>query len=99
MNPPSFTPVLFAGLLINHTEEGGFTIYNEEHKRKPELLHDTSSFEDFLSNRHRIAWVSAYIPDIMAVSLIFSQTTSATYDVETLKNMNKVLNDLKETAA
>lgn len=69
-----------------------------EYIMKLEPMNKDDAFESFRSLRHKIAWISATRPDILAASNIYSQVTKKTFNPDNVKQMNKAIKYLKSTA-
>lgn len=96
MKPADDIPLTFAGLTIDRREGQAVVVHQKEYiRRKLEALEIDCSYEEFRSCRHRVAWVSAARPDVMAATSLFRQVTSATFGVEDVKRINKVIKYLK----
>lgn len=85
-------PASFAGLQIEDSAGGGRLIHQTDYINGIDVIPLNSTYETYRSQRHKLAWLAASRPDFMAASNLFSQTTPATFNVDKIKDMNKVIN-------
>lgn len=51
----------------------------------------------YRSQRNKLAWLAASRPDVMVARKIFGQKTSTSFNIEKIKDINKVIKYLKGT--
>lgn len=98
LKEPKESPFVFAGIRVEQGAGFNVTLDQREYINKLELLKKTATFDQFRSTRHKLAWIAGTRPDILAASNIYSQVTQESFTTEHIKNMNKSIKYLKDSA-
>lgn len=89
---------MFAGIRVQQAEYASVILDQREYILSLKELDKNSTYDDFRSYRHKLAWIASTLPDITATSNIYSQVTQDTFTVENIKQMNKSIRYLHEFA-
>lgn len=91
-------PLLFAGIYVQQGKDSHVTLDQREYIMGLKRLEKKSKFEDFRSYRHKFVWIASTRPDITATRNIFSQVTTDNFTMDNIKQMNKAIRYLKDSA-
>lgn len=86
----------FPGLHIQNHDDGTITVDQAAHVNRLKILPRTCSSENFGSERHKLAWLSQYRPDVCATANILSQITADMYSDKHRQIINKVIRHVRD---
>lgn len=87
----------FSGVHIQKHENGTITVDQRAHIDRLQTLQTTCSFEDFRSERHKLAWLTQSRPDVCATANLLSQITADMYTDKHRQILNKVVKHVQDT--
>ena len=95
--PREYPPLMFAGININ--EEGeGFFLEQTQYAKDINQLPKTTTFDEFRTMRHKLAWLTNTKPEILAGVNILSQTTKETFKEDNVKTINTLIKHVTKSA-
>lgn len=86
--------ITLAGIKVDKWEEE-FVLNQARYYRSMDVLPECTEYEEFISLRHKLAWLCHTRPDLLAPANIMSQVTKERFEVKNIKLINRIIRRYK----